>query len=593
MTGDGTGYFTTSNNSIVINNLTSNSDYSFQVRSLCGTDSSLLSPALNVSTLCDAITISAATPWTEDFEGYAGSGEQPFVCWARPVVENIYYSPFVYCGWAPSCHSGVNSAEFKGDYAMLVLPVFSNNVHELRLSFWATSTDPTTGTLEVGVMSDFNDPTTFELVGTCATPGPRGTDSTGNGNYMGPFDFTNVVTTNGRIALRYTNGSAWNSWNLDDFTVEIAPANCNMPTGLTVTNITQSTATATWTAGGNETAWKLQYKYATSSDWGSEISVTTTSYDFTNLVPGTVYQVRVKADCDDGAESAWTTPYDFFTTPLPVVQPTVVTYAASNITETAGTMNGAITDEGNQTIILKGFEWKLASDNDYTPVVTMTGNTLTYSLTGLTPNTCVNYRAYATTANGTIYGETMTFCTNGSTPEPCDVPTGLYVETTETGEQTNMIRWDDNNDVSQWNVQYKTANTDWVTESATTNSFQIPNLLYNIQYSIRVQAVCDNNNTSDWTNTVDLMILCGIEDYLQSRVSLYPNPANDVINVQCTMNNVQVTALEVFDVYGKLINTVNVIDNPTQINVSNLASGMYFVRVTTEQGVATNSFVKK
>jgi hypothetical protein len=187
----------------------------------------------------------------------------------------------------------------------------------------------------------------------------------------------------------------------------------------------------------------------------------------------------------------------------------------------------------------------------------------------------------------------MTFCTNGSTPEPCDVPTGLYVETTETGEQTNMIRWDDNNDVSQWNVQYKTANTDWVTESATTNSFQIPNLLYNIQYSIRVQAVCDNNNTSDWTNTVDLMILCGIEDYLQSRVSLYPNPANDVINVQCTMNNVQVTALEVFDVYGKLINTVSVIDNPTRINVSSLASGIYFVRVTTEQGVATKSFVKK
>ncbi|MBO6080474.1 MAG: T9SS type A sorting domain-containing protein, partial [Bacteroidales bacterium] len=85
----------------------------------------------------------------------------------------------------------------------------------------------------------------------------------------------------------------------------------------------------------------------------------------------------------------------------------------------------------------------------------------------------------------------------------------------------------------------------------------------------------------------------GIEEYLLNSISLFPNPANDVINVQCTMNNVQVTALEVFDVYGKLINTVNVIDNPTQINVSNLASGMYFVRVTTEEGTVTKSFVKK
>lgn len=59
------------------------------------------------------------------------------------------------------------------------------------------------------------------------------------------------------------------------------------------------------------------------------------------------------------------------------------------------------------------------------------------------------------------------------------------------------------------------------------------------------------------------------------------------------MNNVHIEALEVFDVYGKLINTVNVIDNPTRINVSNLANGMYFVRVTTGEGTVTKSFVKK
>ena len=51
--------------------------------------------------------------------------------------------------------------------------------------------------------------------------------------------------------------------------------------------------------------------------------------------------------------------------------------------------------------------------------------------------------------------------------------------------------------------------------------------------------------------------------------------------------------MEVYDVYGKLVNTVNVIDNPTRINVSNLANGMYFVRVTTEAGAVTKTFVKK
>jgi len=591
MSGDATGYFTTTNNSIVINNLNSNSDYTFQVRSLCGSDSSLLTPALNVSTLCDAITITTATPWTENFEGYAGSGNQPFVCWSRPVVDATYGSPFVYCGWAPSCHSGVNSAELKGSSAMLVLPVFSNDVHELRLSFWATSTEPTTGTLEVGVMTDFNDPSTFEYVGTCGEPGPRGSGNDSlNGNYMGPFDFSNVVATNGRIALRYTNSSSWNSWNLDDFTVEIIPANCPMPTGLTVTNITQTSATATWTAGGDETAWKLQYKQAGTSDWGSEISVTTNSYDITGLTAETVYQVRVKADCGDGAMSGWTTPYDFFTTPLPVIQPTVVTYAATDITETAGTMNGAITDEGNQTIILKGFEWKLASDNDFTPVVTLTGNTLTYTLTGLTPNTCVNYRAYATTPNGTVYGETMTFCTNGDTPEPCETPTDLVA--TDVTSNSITINWTDHSDSYNWKIAWTWESTLTGPVHTSNKPYTLENLQPNTTYTIRVQTICAGIGESDWSEPLTVTTLgVGIDDHLLNNISLYPNPAKEYIDVR--VDEFNVTSMEVYDVYGKLINTINVIDNPTRINVSNLASGMYFVRVTTEQGVATKSFVKK
>jgi hypothetical protein len=51
--------------------------------------------------------------------------------------------------------------------------------------------------------------------------------------------------------------------------------------------------------------------------------------------------------------------------------------------------------------------------------------------------------------------------------------------------------------------------------------------------------------------------------------------------------------MEVIDVYGKLINTVTVVENPTRLNVSGLANGMYFVRVTTDNGVVTKPFVKK
>ena len=77
-------------------------------------------------------------------------------------------------------------------------------------------------------------------------------------------------------------------------------------------------------------------------------------------------------------------------------------------------------------------------------------------------------------------------------------------------------------------------------------------------------------------------------------MNLYPNPAKEVVNVQCTMNNVQLTGeLSVFDVYGKLLQIVPITSDITPINVSSLANGMYFVRVTTEAGAVTKTFVKR
>jgi hypothetical protein len=84
----------------------------------------------------------------------------------------------------------------------------------------------------------------------------------------------------------------------------------------------------------------------------------------------------------------------------------------------------------------------------------------------------------------------------------------------------------------------------------------------------------------------------GISNWLENSVSLYPNPAKEYVDIRVD-GDVNVTAMEVYDVYGKLVNTVTVHNNPTRINVSGLADGMYFVRVTTEAGAVTKTFVKK
>ena len=889
--GPDTTYLTTTDNFITLTGLQPSNPYNVYVRSLCNGDSSILSNSASFNTSCNPITVTADVPWFENFDNYAGGGQQPFVCWETPVNPN---GPFVYCGHAQSCHSGMNSAEFKGAENMLVLPEFTNDLSELRLSFWATATPyPTSGTVEVGYITDVTDATTFVFVANAGNPGPRGnTDGVaGNGLLMGPFDFNGIQVSNARIALRYTNTSSSASWNLDDFTVELGPncpspvktsvqasnvdghsatitfvdndpthnswtvyyresaadetdpwtpvmtsttsvdltnldpetsydvyvvTNCTTPDAeedatqtytfttliacpapqaVTFSNIGMTSATVTWSSTAN--SFTIEYGEANfTPGTGTVVTTTNTTYDLTGLTSGTAYTVIITADCGvlDGTSSpttanfstnlcevadqctytfnladewgdGWngasitvqqngitvatvgmtsgstaTVPvtlcdnqsttliwnsgnYDseasftvtdpngnevYATTGTPsgtlttfttscsgtgpvVTDPTVATNPATNVAQTSATLNGTITNPDNVTITAMGFEWKTTTGGTYTPV-TVTGSALTYDLSNLSENTSYTYKAFITFNGSTVYGSEVTFTTTGGsgpvitdptvatnaatvieqtsatlngtitnpdnvtitakgfewktttggtytqiagtgsgntftanlsnltantsytykafitfngttvygsemtfntlpedTPDPCDVPTGLTVGAVT--HESIAISWDANTNVSSWNIQYRPVGGTLNSATATTNSYTISGLAPETTYQIQVQASCNDGQTSDWTAAVTATTATGIENHLLNSISLYPNPANEVINVQCTMYNVQL--IEVIDVYGKLIQTINVTDNLTSINVSNLASGMYFVRVTTEEGTATKSFVKK
>ena len=91
-------------------------------------------------------------------------------------------------------------------------------------------------------------------------------------------------------------------------------------------------------------------------------------------------------------------------------QPTATTAPATDLTATSATLNGTITNPDNVTVTAQGFEWKATTGGTYTQVNAM-GETMAYSLTGLTANTSYTYRAFVTTANGTSYGEEVTFTT--------------------------------------------------------------------------------------------------------------------------------------------------------------------------------------
>lgn len=328
-----TAYYTAYDTSYTLTGLQPNHAYSVMVRSLCGGDSSVVSNLIAFRTACGAITIDGTTPWFEGFESYTGINvAKPIICWETPVtyVANNGTAPFVYCGYSSSCHSGENSVECKGSANVLVLPEFTNDIHDLRLSFWATSTNPSNGILEVGVMTDPTDTSTFELVADAGRPSSRN----GVGNYMGPFDFDSVAATNGRIALRYTNTtSPDDSWNLDDFTVSMIP-DCPSPdkNSVTASNISDNSATITWTDNdATHTAWVVYYKptSAGSDAWLTQ-SATSTSVVLSNLSESTTYDVYVITDCGTPSEVFdATNTIHFTTTQLPTALPFTATFPAS------------------------------------------------------------------------------------------------------------------------------------------------------------------------------------------------------------------------------------------------------------------------
>ena len=94
------------------------------------------------------------------------------------------------------------------------------------------------------------------------------------------------------------------------FTTEPDP--CQLPTGLTVSEIGETTAKVSWNkVGTNQTKWKMAIKKASSSSWDYAYT-TTNSYNLKNLDPETKYNVKVQAACG----SVWTdwTSIETFTT---------------------------------------------------------------------------------------------------------------------------------------------------------------------------------------------------------------------------------------------------------------------------------------
>ncbi len=303
------------------------------------------------------------------------------------------------------------------------------------------------------------------------------------------------------------------------------PFVCNAPAGLTSSVITASGATVSWTAVSGAASYAVDYKLNSSGTWISAATATTaTSAALSGLTSSSLYDWRVSTNCGANGTSGFSAAQ--FTTAAVSTCPGV--YDVS----TNGTATGAALIPFNTDV--KG-TISASGDNDYYKFVITTGGTATITLTTLPAD--YDVRLYS--SNGTTQ---LAISQNGGT-------------TSET-----------------------------ITRTYTAGTYYVR--VYGYQTA--------NNATNCYTLKVQLGTASRAEEeniqYVKSnKLYVFPNPAVQFANVafKAAANGTATITLtnQTGAIVLRQLAAVNTGDNFKKLDVSQLAAGIYFVKIKTDEKV--------
>ncbi|MBO4655973.1 MAG: Omp28-related outer membrane protein [Bacteroidales bacterium] len=120
-------------------------------------------------------------------------------------------------------------------------------------------------------------------------------------------------------------------------------------------------------------------------------------------------------------------------------------------------------------------------------------------------------------------------------------------------------------------------NSSWNVDNLTIIAF-----VNNHETNVNNRAVLNANSVK----VTDLTV--GISENNATGTAIFPNPATDVLNV---ISESMINQVEIYNVQGQLVKAVY--GNVDNISISDLNNGMYFVKVTTDNGTATHKMIKK
>ena len=322
------------NDTVSLTGLSPVTTYEFYVQANCTGDSSIIVGPLFFTTPCAALL----PPQLEDFS----AGYPPNNCWDEASTGDPGTGPSTF-GTGSWIQDGFANI---GNTGAVKIYLYGNSQSDWILSpqYDLSAGGPYQVEFDFGV---FN-------VGS-SSPGTLGSDDrvelliSDNGGFswqpLSSWSGTYVTSPNGNheiVSLSSFSGivefAFWgtdgivddpeaNDVMVDNFQVRTIPS-CPQPLSLQVSNVTGDSATATWTAGGSETLWNVQWGlsgFNPGSGLGDTTSVT--NFIMTPLSPSTAYDVYVQAICAGGDSSSWTGPYTYNT---PIQGPQGITCSTGN-----------------------------------------------------------------------------------------------------------------------------------------------------------------------------------------------------------------------------------------------------------------------
>ncbi|WP_291084167.1 leucine-rich repeat domain-containing protein [Flavobacterium sp. BFFFF1] len=83
----------------------------------------------------------------------------------------------------------------------------------------------------------------------------------------------------------------------------------------------------------------------------------------------------------------------------------------------------------------------------------------------------------------------------------------------------------------------------------------------------------------------------GIQDFdVDNSIKIYPNPTNSIVNI---ISDFSIRSIELFDVQGRILETILATKTISTMDISSHANGIYFLKIKTDKGTKVQKLIKK